>query len=148
MFLVDIAIPRDIDPAVEKLKDVYLYTIDDLQHVVDENLSHRNRAAKTAEAEVEKEVDSFMRWLHGTRAASSIGRLRRDAGMDAKELTQKALGKLNAGQDAEAVINQLTHTLTNRLLHLPTVRLRKAAENEDYDILRAADWIFEPESEE
>jgi glutamyl-tRNA reductase len=148
MFLVDIAIPRDIEPAVANLKDVYLYTIDDLQQVVDENMSHRNRAAETAKAEVETEVDIFMRWLHGTRAAASIGRLRREAGADAKELTQKALGKLQAGQDAEAVIGQLAHTLTNRLLHLPTVRLRKAAENEDYEILKAADWLFEPESGE
>jgi glutamyl-tRNA reductase len=147
MFLVDIAVPRDIAPDVANLKDVYLYTIDDLQQVVDKNLSHRHEAAKVAQGEVETEVDVFMRWLHGTRASASIERLRHDAAIDAQSLTRKALGKLNSGQDAEAVLSQMAHTLTNRLLHLPTIRLRKAAENEDYDILKAADWLFEPEND-
>ena len=76
MFLVDIALPRDIEPQVSSLKDVYLYTIDDLQQVVDENMTHRNEAAKSALADVDAAVNDFMRWLYGIRAARSLKRIR------------------------------------------------------------------------
>ena len=74
MFLVDIAVPRDIDPEVSKLRDVYLYTIDDLQQVVDENMEQRNAAARSATADVDESVAAFMRWLSGIRAARTLRR--------------------------------------------------------------------------
>lgn len=148
MFLVDIALPRDIDPQVSSLKDVYLYTIDDLQRVVDENMNHRNEAAKSAVAEVDTAVDEFMRWLYGIRAARSLKRMRQLSHANEKELTDKALSKLNAGRDASEVLQQLASTLTNRFLHMPSKRLREAAEEQNYEILKAADWIFKPDGEE
>jgi glutamyl-tRNA reductase len=148
MFLVDIALPRDIDPQVSSLKDVYLYTIDDLQRVVDENMNHRNEAAKSAVAEVDTAVDEFMRWLYGIRAARSLKRMRQLSHANEKELTDKALSKLNAGRDASEVLQQLASTLTNRFLHMPSKRLREAAEEQNYEILKAADWIFKPDGED
>ena len=127
------------------LKDVYLYTIDDLQKVVDENMNHRNEAAKSALADVDTAVNDFMRWLYGIRAARSLKLLRQHSHAYEKELTDKALRKLNAGQDPSEVLNQLSSTLTNRILHMPSKRLREAAENQDYDILKAADRIFSPD---
>ena len=142
MFLVDIALPRDIEPRVSTLKDVYLYTIDDLQQVVDENMNHRNEAAKSALADVDAAVNDFMRWLYGIRAARSLKNIRQHSHANEKDLTEKALRKLNAGRDPSEVLQQLASTLTNRFLHMPSKRLREAAENQDYAILKAADWLF------
>ena len=142
MFLVDIALPRDIEPDVSKLKDVYLYTIDDLQQVVDENMQQRNAAARSASTEVEKAVAGFMRWLSGIRAARTLRRIREQSHEFEQDLTQRALRKLEAGQDASEVLEQLASTLTNKILHLPSKRLREAAETQDYEVLKAADRIF------
>ncbi len=148
MFLVDIAVPRDIEPQVSELKDVYLYTIDDLQQVVDENMNHRHEAAKSAMGDVDAAVNDFMRWLYGIRAARSLKLIRQLSHANEKDLTDRALKKLNAGQDPSEVLQQLASTLTNRFLHMPSKRLREAAENQDYEILKAADWIFKPDTEE
>lgn len=148
MFLVDIALPRDIDPQVSSLKDVYLYTIDDLRQVVDENMHHRTEAAKSALADVDTSVGNFMRWLYGIRAARSLKRLRQLSHANESDLTEKALRKLGAGHAPAEVLQQLASTLTNRILHMPSKRLREAAENRNYEILKAADWIFKPDDSE
>ena len=146
MFLVDIAVPRDIDPEISKLKDVYLYTIDDLQTVVDENMEQRNAAARSAVGDVEAAVATFMRWLSGIRAARTLKRIREQSHEFEQELTERALRKLDAGQNPADVLKQLTQTLTNKILHLPSKRLREAAESQDYEVLKAADRIFRKES--
>jgi glutamyl-tRNA reductase len=148
MFLVDIAVPRDIEPEVAKLKDVYLYTIDDLQQVVDENMQQRSAAAKSATAEVEAAVAGFMRWLSGIRAARTLKKIREQSHEFEQDLTERALRRLDAGNDASDVLEQLASTLTNKILHLPSKRLREAAESQDYEVLRAADRIFRKEDGE
>ena len=148
MFLVDIAVPRDIDPEVSKLRDVYLYTIDDLQQVVDENMQQRNAAAQSATADVDESVRAFMRWLSGIRAARTLKRIREQSHEFEKDLTERALRKLEAGQDTAEVLEQMASTLTNKILHLPSKRLREAAESQDYEVLKAADRIFRKEGPE
>jgi len=143
MFLVDIAVPRDIHPDVAQLKDVYVYTIDDLQQVADENIAERHRAAAAAGSTVEASVDEFMRWLHGARAAKFLQRLRSHAEEASQELAAKAVRQLQAGRDPEQVVKQLANTLTNKILHVPSTRLRQAAESQEYQILKAADWLFD-----
>lgn len=145
MFLVDIAVPRDIHPDVGKLGNVYLYTIDDLQKVVDKNLSKRNEAAKAASGDIDEAVDEFLRWLNSARAAVYLQNLHKHARMNSDELVNKALRKIRAGKDPEQVVTQLAHTLTKRILHLPSTRLRQAAEEQDDDLLRVANRLFEPE---
>jgi glutamyl-tRNA reductase len=147
MFLVDIAVPRDIHPDVSKLGNVYLYTIDDLQKVVDENLSKRSEAAEAASSDVEESVDEFMRWLNSARAAVYLKNLHKHARKNSDELVTKALRKIEAGKDPEQVVRQLAHTLTKRILHLPSTRLRQAAEVQDDELLRVANRLFEPEDE-
>jgi glutamyl-tRNA reductase len=142
MFLVDIAVPRDIDPAVARLKDVYLYTIDDLQQVVDENMQQRSEAAALALADVDEAVNAFMRWLYGIRAGRTLKRIREQSHDFEQELTERALKRLQAGQEPAEVLQQMANTLTNKILHLPSKRLREAAEERDYDVLKAADRIF------
>ena len=148
MFLVDIAVPRDIDPQISKLKDVYLYTIDDLQQVVDENMEQRTAAARSASNDVDEAVSSFMRWLSGIRAARTLKRIRDQSHDFEQDLTERALRKLEAGQNPADVLGQLAKTLTNKILHLPSKRLREAAENRDYEVLKAADRIFRKEDPE
>jgi glutamyl-tRNA reductase len=142
MFLVDIAVPRDIEPDVTNLKDVYLYTIDDLQQVVDENLQQRNEAAEQAQGDVEEAVAAFMRWLYGIRAGRTLKRIRDQSHLFEQELTERALRRLQAGQEPQDVLQQMAATLTNKILHLPSKRLREAAEDRDYEVLKAADRIF------
>lgn len=143
MFLVDIAVPRDIEPSVADHPDAYLYTIDDLQQVADENSEHRNRAARSATGLIQSSVEDFMRWLHGARAAKFLKRLRSHAEQSSEELVEKALKQIKIGKDPEKVVRQLASTLTNRILHVPSIRLRQAAESQKYGILKAADWLFE-----
>jgi glutamyl-tRNA reductase len=147
MFLVDIAVPRDIEPEVSKIKDVYLYTIDDLQQVVDENMEQRNAAAASAVAEVDEAVAGFMRWLSGIRVSRTLKMIREQSHEFEEDLTEWALRKLEAGQDPTEVLSQMTRTLTNKILHLPSKRLREAAENQDYEVLKAADRIFRKEDQ-
>jgi len=145
MFLVDIAVPRDIHPDVGKLGNIYLYTIDDLQKVVDKNLSKRTEAAKAASGDIDESVDEFLRWLNSARAVVYLQNLHKHARMNSDELVTKALRKIRAGKDPEQVVTQLAHTLTKRILHLPSTRLRQAAEEQDDDLLRVANRLFEPE---
>lgn len=145
MFLVDIAVPRDIEPATADLNNVFLYTIDDLQQVVDQNLSERGKAAQAAVEEVEAAVNEFMRWLNSARASVYLKKLHRHARENSEELTAKALRQIQQGNDPEQVITQLASTLSKRLLHLPSTRLRQAAEDQDEELLRVANRLFEPE---
>jgi glutamyl-tRNA reductase len=145
MFLVDIAVPRDIHPSVGRLGNVYLYTIDDLQKVVDDNLSKRSQAAEVASGDVDQSVEEFMRWLNSARAAVYLQKLHKHARMNSEELAAKALRKIEAGKDPEQVITQLANTLAKRILHLPSTRLRQAAEEQDDELLRVANRLFEPE---
>lgn len=147
MFMVDIAVPRDIDPDVARLDDVYLYSIDDLQQVVDENLRHRSAAAEAATASVEEAVEAFMRWLYGIRAARSLQLIREKSHRHEAELVDRALRRLRAGHDPGKVLDQLASTLTNRILHRPSQQLRQAAELQRYDVLKAADWLFRDDAE-
>jgi glutamyl-tRNA reductase len=148
MFLVDIAVPRDIEPETAALKNVYLYTIDDLQQVVDSNLSKRHEAAQAAGGEVDSAVDEFMRWLNSARASVYLQKMHKHARKNSDELVARALRKLAAGKDPEQVMEQLANTLAKRILHLPSTRLREAAEAQDDELLRVANRLFEPEDDE
>ena len=148
MFLVDIAVPRDIEPETASLKNVYLYTIDDLQQVVDSNPSKRPEAAQAAGGEVDSAVDEFMRWLNSARASVYLQKMHKHARKNSDELVSRALRKLAAGKDPEQVMEQLANTLSKRILHLPSTRLREAAEAQDDELLRVANRLFEPEDDE
>jgi len=148
MFMVDLGVPRDIAPSIGKLNDVYLYSIDDLRKVADESLDRRQQAARKALNTINSEVGEYLRWLHGARAAEGLRQLRAHADGNAAALARRALHQLEAGGDAEAIVQQLSQTLTHRILHGPSTRLREAAEEQHDDILRAAAWIFEPQDVE
>ena len=127
MFLVDIAVPRDIDPAVASIEDVFLYTIDDLREVIDENLRGRREAARDAEAMIELSVEHFMGWWRALDLHNPVSDLRRHAEANRDEVLAKAQALLARGRPADEVLAFLANTLTNKLLHAPSANLRAAA---------------------
>jgi glutamyl-tRNA reductase len=142
MFMVDIAVPRDIDADVAELEDVYLFTVDDLQSVVNENLEGRRQAAREAGELINSEVERFAHSLKTRDAAPLIRRLREDADRTRQRTLEQARHMLAHGKSHDEVLNFLANTLTNRLLHAPSQRLRDAAETGDGEILEAIADIY------
>jgi glutamyl-tRNA reductase len=142
MFMVDLAVPRDIEAEVEQLRDVYLYTIDDLQNIIDQNMNSRRLAAEQAEEIIDTQVDYFLTWLRAQGAQSTIQDYRHQAEQSRDEALQKALNSLRNGVPAEEVLNRLAYSLTNKLIHTPSAQIRAAAENERHDLVAAAREIF------
>ncbi|MEI7797082.1 MAG: glutamyl-tRNA reductase [Methylococcaceae bacterium] len=143
MFMVDLAVPRDIEPEVEQLADVYLYTVDDLQHTIEQNMNSRRQAAEQAEEIIDTQVDYFLAWLRAQSAQTLIKDYRSQAELFRDDALQKALTSLNNGLPAEIALQRLAYTLTNKLIHTPSTQIRVAAENERHDLLSAALEIFQ-----
>lgn len=135
MLLIDIAVPRDIEQDVEKLSDVYLYTVDDLESIIQQNLAYRKAAAVEAEFIVKQESSHFMDWLRSQAAVSTIRDYRKQAEAIREGMTEKALAAISQGADPEQIITQLTQQLTNRLIHSPTKSLQQAAGDGDLERL-------------
>ena len=142
IFMVDIAVPRDIEPEVAELEDVYLFTVDDLQSVVNENMENRRQAAREADKMIAQEVDRFQLQLRTRDAAPTIRRLRDEAEHVRQHTLEQARRMLASGRPAEEVLEFLSATLTNRLLHPPSQRLRDAAEHGDEAVIRAITDIY------
>jgi len=142
MFMVDIAVPRDIDPNVSTLSDVYLFTIDHLQTVVSENMAARQQAAVSAEQLLSEEVQLFEQHLRTLDAVPTIRQLRDEAEAFKTQTIEQAQRMLNNGRPANEVLSFLADTLTHRLIHAPSQRLRQAGEQGETDIIRAAQELF------
>lgn len=142
MFMVDIAVPRDIEAAVGKLEDIYLFTIDDLHGVVNENIESRRAAALDANRLIAAEIAQFEQQLKTLDAVPAIRQLRDDAEAVRAQTTEQARRMLAAGREPREVIEFLAATLTNRLLHGPSQRLRDAAERGEVELLQAAKALF------
>jgi len=123
MFMVDLAVPRDIEPEVSQLEDVFLYTVDDLAGIVAANLDSRRSAVEQAEAIIDTQVGQFMHWMRGRDNVPLIRMLRDNAELARREEVQRALRLLQRGEDPAAVLEQLSVSLTNKLLHAPTIQL-------------------------
>ena len=135
MLLVDIAVPRDVEPEVGKLSNAYLYSVDDLQSIISHNLAQRKAAAVEAETIVEQEASEFMAWLRAQGASDTIREYRSQSEQIRDELTAKALAALQQGGDAQAIMQDLAWKLTNRLIHAPTKSLQQAARDGDSERL-------------
>jgi len=142
IFMVDIAVPRDIEPEVAELEDVYLFTIDDLQSVVNENMENRRQAARQADQVIASEVDRFELQLRTRQAAPTIRRLREEAEHARQHTLEQARRMLAHGRSTDDVLEFLSTTLTNRLIHAPSQRLRDAAESGDSEIIEAIANIY------
>ncbi|OEC38472.1 glutamyl-tRNA reductase [Pseudomonas sp. 1D4] len=142
IFMVDIAVPRDIEPEVGELDDVYLYTVDDLHDVVEENLKSRQGAAQAAEELVSGGVDEFMQRLRELAAVDVLRAYRQQAERLRDEELAKAQRMLVNGAAPEDVLAQLARGLTNKLLHAPSVQLKKLSADGRFDALAVAQELF------
>ena len=143
MFMVDVAVPRDIEPQVEDLDDVYLYTVDDLEEVIQDNLKARQSAANLAQKIVDEEVE---KWSSKQRELSVVDTIKafRDSAEAIRDAeVEKALAALERGQDSSEVINALARNLTNKLLHKPTTKLKQAGETGCDDTINLTHALFD-----
>ena len=132
LFLIDIAVPRDVDPQVRKFSGVFLYDLDDLKAVADANLRERGKEASAAEALVEQEVLEFLAWRRSLDAVPLLVELRRRGDEIRRveiERARKGLGTLTREQ--EDALHAATTAIVNKLLHSPTVALKELAKNGD-----------------
>ncbi len=142
IFMVDLAVPRDIEAEAEQLRDVYLYTVDDLKNTINDNMESRRRAAEQAEEIIDTEVEHFLAWIRSQGAQSTIRDFRQQAEAIRDEALLKAQAQLQNGMPAEQVLQRLSHTLTNKLIHTPSTQLREAGANERHDLIAAARELF------
>jgi glutamyl-tRNA reductase len=142
MLLLDLAVPRDIDPAVSGLRDVFLYTVDDLQRAIEDNRRNRREAAAQAEAIIDVQTTRFMENWQASQRQQPLLQLRAHGEAARAAALAKARQQLAAGLPPEQALELLAHTLTNRLLHAPTVALREAARNGDDTLAQAALRLF------
>ncbi|MBB5017954.1 glutamyl-tRNA reductase [Chitinivorax tropicus] len=142
IFMVDLAVPRDVEPEVGDMNDVYLYTVDDLAGVVQEGRERRQLAVSEAETIIESKVGEFMTWLN-TREVVPVIRALRDKAERLRRLeVERALKLLEKGEDPCMVLESLSQGLTNKLIHPPTQALSKAAANEREDTLALITRIY------
>ncbi|MDE2303965.1 MAG: glutamyl-tRNA reductase [Gammaproteobacteria bacterium] len=131
IFMVDLAVPRDIAADVSELEDIYLFTIDDLQQLVDENLQQREEAAAGARLLIADEVARFLAEFRAKDAGPAIRELRSQAEAIRAQTLEQARRLVDAGRSPEEAMEFLANTLMNRLLHAPTQALRQSAESAD-----------------
>jgi len=130
MFMVDLAVPRDIEPEVGELDDVFLYTVDDLKGVVQGNQDARRSAVEQAEVIIDTQVGQFMHWMQ-VRESVPLIRALRDKAEDARRFeVERALKLLAKGDDPKQVLETLSQGLTNKLMHAPTQALNEATGEE------------------
>lgn len=142
MLLLDLAVPRDVAPDVAELRDVFLYTVDDLERTIEDNRRSRREAAAEAEAIVELQVARYVETMAASTRTEPLKRLRAHGEAARAEVLAKAKQQLAAGEQPDEVLDFLAHTLTNRLLHAPTIALREAALTGNVELARAADKLF------
>jgi glutamyl-tRNA reductase len=145
IFMVDMAVPRDIEPEVAELEDVYLFSIDDLQQLVNENLQQREVAAGGAREVIAEEVRRFLAESRAQDAGPAIRALRQQADGIRQQTVEQARRMAASGKSTEEVIEFLANTLTNRLLHAPTQALRQAAELADLALADAVTKLLTEE---
>jgi len=136
ILIVDLAVPRDVEPEVGNLGDVFLYTVDDLGRVVQEGLDNRRSAVTQAEAIITEGVNDFMQWLQTRKSVPTIRALRDHAERLRRHEMERAAKALARGDDPAAVLEALSHGITNKFLHAPTAALHEA-DTEERDRLVA-----------
>jgi len=142
MLLVDLAVPRDIEPEVRSLENVYLYCIDDLEVIVSENKKIRQHAAKEAELIIAARKDDFLAWLKEQDAVDTLKAMREHFAAVSCDLLVSARRQLKSGRNPEAVLEWFANSLTNKLLHEPMVQLRQAGATGKHELFALTETLF------
>ena len=143
IFMVDIAVPRDIEEQVSELEDVFLYTVDDLKEIIDEGLKSRQDAALKAEEIIDLEVSHFMNWLRSLDSISTMCQYRHKATDFRDKAVRHAKKQLNNGQPIDEVLEYLAHQLTNKLIHQPCIQIKQAGMDGRTELIDAAIELFD-----
>nr|NIQ02936.1 glutamyl-tRNA reductase [Nitrospinaceae bacterium]NIR56847.1 glutamyl-tRNA reductase [Nitrospinaceae bacterium]NIS87314.1 glutamyl-tRNA reductase [Nitrospinaceae bacterium]NIT84167.1 glutamyl-tRNA reductase [Nitrospinaceae bacterium]NIU46354.1 glutamyl-tRNA reductase [Nitrospinaceae bacterium] len=132
MFFIDIAVPRDIEPEVNDLENIYLYDIDDLQNVVNANIQERQKEAEVAMEIIHSEVNKFNNWVESLDAVPTIIELRKKAENVRQRELEKTLKKLtHLSEEDHRTLHQMTTSMINKILHKPTVNLKKKTQTSE-----------------
>jgi glutamyl-tRNA reductase len=142
ILVIDLAVPRDVEPEANDLQDIYLYSVDDLKKVIQENMQSRQNAAYEAQIIIDDEVSKFYKWLRGQDVTEVIRSYRYQAEQHKDQTVTKAQRMLKQGKSAEEVIDFVAATLTNKLLHTPTEALKSASADNHQELIETAKIIL------
>jgi len=144
IFFIDIAVPRDIEPDVNDLENIYLYDIDDLQVVVSANMKEREKEAENAMIFISQEVTKFNNWVGTLDAVPTIVEIRKKAENIRKQEIEKTLKKIShLSEDDKKLLRQMSSSMVNKILHKPTIKLKQKTQSEDGHVyLKAIRHLF------
>ena len=142
LLLLDLGVPRDFEPACAKLRDCYLYSIDDLKQVAEEGQALRKLAANDAETAIDSEVAQFMRWLHARQHVEPVLALRKHCETEANAVLEHVTAKIPGGADTESLLKLLHAQMLQKFLHHPTLAMKQAAANGDSDAIKHYRKLF------
>jgi len=148
LFIVDLAVPRDVEAEVAELDDVFLYTLDDIAEVVKDGLDARQGAVKEAEVIIESGVSDFVHWMESREVVPTIRALRDQAERNRRHELVKAVRLLARGEDPEKVLDMMSNSLTNKFLHAPTHALNQVNGEEREHFLEVIHRLYHFNSEE
>lgn len=143
LFIFDLAVPRDVEADVHELHNVFLYNVDDLQNIANEGLEERQQASLCAEQIIEEEVNYYLLQERGKKAHHAICRYRKYAKQIRTQELLKAQRQLEKGLSPMEVLEKMSHRLTKKLLHRPSLKLRQAAFEERHDLLEYTAYLYE-----
>jgi len=138
ILMVDIAVPRDIEPQVAELPDIYLYTVDDLREIVEQNLRSRQSEARKADLLIDEGVAQVLEEVRSLAAVDTVRQYREMAEGIREQEVQRALRGLARGEDPQQIVAQLARAITNKLIHAPTAGLKRASAEGRQDLLAGA----------
>lgn len=143
IFLLDLAVPRDIEQDVHDIDNVHLYNVDDMQDLVEEGMTERVSAADIAEQIINYELDEYIRWHRSLRAKDTIINYRNKADNNAELEMQRAIKKFKSGElNIEDTMQEFKHRLLNKLIHQPSIGLKRAAIDEREDVLALISYLL------
>ncbi len=142
MLLIDLAVPRDIEDEVSQLDDAYLYTVDDLQEIVQQNVANREQAAAEANVIINEQIEALASWEQHYQKLDLIKNYRDDSLAMKEQLETRALAKIAQGESAEKVIQELSHKLAQSMMHAPTKAMQKAIQEPEANALDVLEQVF------
>jgi len=148
IFMIDLAVPRDIEVEVDELPDIYLYDVDDLQDVIKENIKVREQAAEQAKQIISVQSDRFMQWRRSLDAVATIKVFRNKYQRLAEQELERSLAKLEKGESPAELLKEMSHRLTNKFLHEPTRQLSEASSSGKKESIMIARDIFSLEQKQ
>jgi glutamyl-tRNA reductase len=142
IFMVDLAVPRDVESEVAELSDVYLFTVDDLAEVVRQGVESRSLEVESAEAIISERLQDFNTWLAGRALVPTIRDLRDHSDRITRSEVARAQKRLAAGDDPSSVIEQMAQQMQNKFLHAPLAALNSAAPDEQESLVNLVRRLY------